>query len=161
VAYHESTLLWPDSPLDTIISLGTGYDPEFKNQDGTKDPGTSIPAAEMFKIVVDHLNLTMDSERTWEKFRQQHLHSPTSLIRLNTALRAPVPELHEANRIEDLEDEARKSWGLDGTNIRKLDEIANQLLARSFFLVLHRTDIIESKYKCQGTSHFLDTESRG
>ncbi|KAK4215467.1 acyl transferase/acyl hydrolase/lysophospholipase [Rhypophila decipiens] len=153
VAYHESRLLWPDSPLDTIISLGTGYEPESKNSNETRDPSISIPATELFKIVVDQLNVTMDSEKTWKTFRDQHNQSPMSLIRLNMALCAPIPELHEADRIDDLEDKARGYWTMDEKNVRRLDEIANQLLARSFFLVLHRTEMVESRYKCQGRIH--------
>lgn len=55
VALHECKLLWPDTPIKCLVSLGTGYYRRSLDQEGKYDSSLS----NKFKVVIDSATDTL------------------------------------------------------------------------------------------------------
>jgi hypothetical protein len=54
----------------------------------------------------------MNSEKKWREFKGYRLIPSSNLFRLNTQLEDPIPELHEVNRLEELELVTQRYWSV-------------------------------------------------
>lgn len=147
IAMAEKALIWPLSPLDVNLSIGTGLEPEYLYREEEEKESAldkreittwfdKFPGRQMYKlsiIAVDHIQSSLDGERTWKTFDKTLTPSERrKCFRLNTKLYSPFPELHEVDKIPDLEATAEAYWDHD-EQIQLIQKLARQLIASSFY----------------------------
>jgi predicted acylesterase/phospholipase RssA len=144
---QERKLVWPNSQVDITVSIGTGYDPYEKPKKTTPEaPNTTnkfkdrvlgfvdwvSPVIRLATIACDHVENSLNSQKTWEEYQQRSKTKKELLFRLNTALQGPIPELHEVDKIPVLIEEALTFWAFP-KNKEKLRDLAQKLVASSFY----------------------------
>jgi hypothetical protein len=146
ITMAEKTLIWPSSPLDVNLSIGTGLEPDYFYREEEKEKALPererskwfdrVPGRQMYKlsiIVVDHLQSSLDGERTWKTFYKTLTPSERrKCFRLNTKLYSPFPELHEVDKIPDLGATTEAYWDHD-EQVRLIQKLARQLIASCFY----------------------------
>jgi hypothetical protein len=163
---HERKLLWPNSQVDITVSIGTGYDPFAKPKKTTPEAPNIVsrakdlvlglldkasPLIRLATIACDHVENSLDSQRTWEEYQQRSKAKKELSFRLNTALQGPIPELDEVNKIPNLIEEAQIFWSLPENN-DTLRDLAQKLVASSFYFksISGPTSTDEGNFSVQG-----------
>ncbi len=71
-------------------------------------------------------------------------------MRLNTVLATPLAELHEVDKISNLETEGLQIWKGERGNKELLDNLAHKLLASSFYFVVKTSSVSKESYNVTG-----------
>ncbi|OCL08909.1 FabD/lysophospholipase-like protein [Glonium stellatum] len=137
VAEQEAQLLWPGHLTDLALSVGTGFDPGVN--DFSDEPPDSLQIRQLMKIVLNSVNASMDSDRTWREYERKHQAKKDKLFRLDVVLEKPVPELYEVAQINSLEEATRVFWS-KRDNMQLLELIAQRLIASCFYFAKDETD---------------------
>jgi hypothetical protein len=121
---------------DLTLSVGAGFDPGAN--DVSDDPPDSSQIKQVMKIVLDSVNSSIDSDRTWDEYARKHRAKRDKLFRLDVILEKPVPELHETDKIGYLEEAAKTFWS-SRNNMQRLEIIAQRLIASCFYFAKDET----------------------
>ena len=163
---EEKKAIWdPKTPVDIILSLGTGLETDIEGKKQTKDTLRKIirkivPKSLQEKVAVgiNMIQSTLDCDQRWEEFvSQQSPEIKNVCHRLNIGLEARPPNLDDVDSIQRLRGEAENYLARDGENYRSrgtymnsnyqsaqahLHAIARRLLAGLFYF--------ESKFRQDG-----------
>ncbi|KEZ46452.1 hypothetical protein SAPIO_CDS0780 [Scedosporium apiospermum] len=160
VARQEHQLLWPQSPLDLLVSLGTGLVEDIEDTTPAEEPPPNqggwirwkkwLGSLELIQTAINHISNSLNSQRTWAQFEKDNQSERERIIRLNNKLNPPFAELHDVHRIQGLEEETRQYWQKDRECKEMLDSLARRLLASSFYFVVNSTASSEHHYSVQG-----------
>ena len=140
-AMREQRLIWPDTKErcpDVILSIGTGLNESQPLNAVVKKPRFGLFAGPraLYKIAVDHIGTSLNSERTWRNF-VHHSNLPMHLrerhVRLNLKMRKDPPRMDQVSQLDDLEEMTRSRFVRDREEVRA---IADRLLATSFYFAL-------------------------
>ncbi|KAL9047302.1 MAG: hypothetical protein Q9214_000088 [Letrouitia sp. 1 TL-2023] len=159
IADNERKLIWPsirnDHP-DIVLSIGTAYNPSTQNfrekESSPRSPlrGIFSHGKSLYKLAVDHISSTLDSEKTWEDYMRV-LQPPSTyrprFIRLNPKLTEDLPELDDVDRMREIQEVVRDMMGVDS----KIETLAAQLVATTFYF--EKSKIIELEpngVECKG-----------
>ena len=140
VADKERKLIWPDwkdAHPDIVLSVGTGYCLEARNERNTKEklpgsrPGVFTYAKDLLKIAMDHIGSSLDTERTWQDFLNTKVLLDLDcdkFVRFN-------PKLEREVRLDDVAsmNELRMITREQLTNDKRIMEVAHRLIASSFY----------------------------
>ena len=156
IANSERNLLWPDiQDPDIILSLGTGYNPAVRKTIIEAQPlqlGMISHMKNLYRMAIDHLESSLDSEKTWSSFLQSHCRKNDDakrLRRINLPLDYDPPRLDDVSAMKRLQDTVRKqSIQLGGI----IGEVARQLVASSFYLErISGFEVLPNGFvRCQG-----------
>lgn len=125
IADQERKLLGPqlaDEHPDIVMSIGTSYNPDSARRidmgrTSTLNLGALNQVKSLLGILMDHLALTLDSEKTWDSF-MEILSPPSSLrhryMRLNPKLPEDPPALDQVDKLSHLQGIARTVMMEDG-----------------------------------------------
>jgi len=166
VADAERRKIWPNSTLDVLLSIGTGFDfegEELVGRDGSPQASSSesssvgssnqsaTPLSDLVSIVTNQVHNSLDGKKTWDKFvREQGTSLQNKAHRVNVRLQSPVPQLHEADKLPLLEQRARE-WCREPIGIFALNTLERQLIATSFYFELERWEMIDDRrVRCIG-----------
>jgi len=118
VARQEHQLLWPRSPLDLLVSLGTGLVEDVEDTTPAEEPPPNqggwnrwkkwLSSLELIQTAINHISNSLNSQRTWAQCEKDNQSERERIIRLNNTLTPPLAELHDVHRIQDLEEETRQ-----------------------------------------------------
>ncbi|KAL4750029.1 hypothetical protein BDW72DRAFT_121271 [Aspergillus terricola var. indicus] len=140
VAYREQKLIWPDmadSHPDIVLSIGTSYNPKSQERDThLSKPGSRGMISYvkgLAKIAIDHIQSSLDSERTWRVFLER-THPPFRFldryVRANLALDNDPPSLDNVEMIDTLSEMTRSRFTKD---ISFIQSISDRLVASTFY----------------------------
>jgi predicted acylesterase/phospholipase RssA len=140
LAMRERKLMWPDmadTDPDVIISIGTGFNPKASGRiafNTRSRVGMFSGAKQVAKIAVDHVQSTLNSERTWRIFHQRAAaRMKERYIRLNVELDKDPPKHDDVNAMSWLPDFVKSKYQMRWSEIKS---IADRLLATLFYLEL-------------------------
>ena len=167
IAERERQLMYPSSIIsqpDLILSIGTAMSarqpasPISPQTPQTPRRGVSSHLNSLLKIAQDHIESSMDSEKTWTTFLGSLSLSQEDrrrYVRINPRLRKDPPRLDEINALPQLEQEVKEILAND-SSIRC---VALQLLATMFYFEERKesesTSMIKGHIRCR-----LPSESR-
>jgi len=148
LAMRERRLIWPDQAdrdPDIVISIGTSFNPHSRRTEviTASNSRWGIPShfKQLAKIAIDHVQSTLDSEKTWNDFVQNQVSISKRIrmryIRLNLSLDKNPPKLDEVNAMDELRDLADAKFNQPAYK-QRFKSVADQLLATSFYF--ERTD---------------------
>ena len=165
IADKERKLIWPsmhnDFP-DIVVSIGTAKMAPVRiaseREQSPRSPlrGIFSHGKSLYKLAMDHISSTLDSERAWETYMS--VLSPPSnhrlrFVRLNPRLSDDPPGLDEVDRMQDLQEDVRVKICADD----RIEALALQLVATSFYF--EKSKSIEQEpngiVRCTGNSSFL------
>ena len=156
IANTERKLIWPDVQYpDIILSLGTGYNPAARKtiiEAQPPRPGMFSHMKNLVRMAIDHIESSLDSEKTWSTFLENHSRMNDHTIRLrrvNPPLDYDPPRLDDVSAMKRLQDTVRKqSTKMSGI----IDEVAQQLVASSFYLErISDFEVLPNGFvRCQG-----------
>lgn len=147
-------MIWPDeahlSP-DILLSIGSGC---CQNLETPKRPpktsrklgiGSNVKA--LFRIAVDHIESSLDSEKAWREFRERLSVLPDSAEReryrrFNIELDEAPPKLDDVESMKELRNIVKKQWNWD----ERISYTAQQLIATSFYF--EKAKVESSKHLC-------------
>lgn len=124
-----------DEYPDLVLSIGTTFCPNSRpSSEKASAPrlGVWSHGKSLYKMAIDRITSTLDSEKTWETYMsilQPPLTYQSRYVRLNPKLDGEPPRLDEVHRMEDFKGIVRGKWH-DNQQIRK---VAHQLIASSFY----------------------------
>lgn len=138
IADQEWKLIWPsleDQGPDVVVSLGTQYCSKTKDRAAMQRPaprGMVSHARFLRRMAVDHVNTSLDSERTWKDFLA--IKSPRGedrkrYVRINPETDREPCNLDETAKLADLRDTTR----LHVADSQDLKLLARQLVATCFY----------------------------
>ncbi|KAK0631476.1 hypothetical protein B0T14DRAFT_3900 [Immersiella caudata] len=165
IAELERRILWPEfRHPDVMLSIGTGHaeptdSATIQGYNKTSEhPGMLSNWRHLFQILRNNMKLALDCERIWDEyynFTVPSLPGPSSkrLIRINPTIRGVLPALDEVHRMDELRRDVRSYLE---TAKPRIDEVAHQLVASSFYFQLdsvergvHDRDRVEGKLFCR------------
>ncbi|KAL8706935.1 MAG: hypothetical protein Q9201_000095 [Fulgogasparrea decipioides] len=160
IADKERKNLWPslktDYP-DVFVSIGTSYGRPRRNRELASPPaqvGVVSHGKLLYKIVNDHIDFALDSQKAWEDYisilqpAPEHL---TRYVRLNPQLQEDPPSLDEVERMEMLKATVRSQM----KNSKEISVLALQLVASCFYFEKSAPAELQSNnsYQCKGEIH--------
>lgn len=138
IADKERKLIWPSMKNeypDLVVSIGTTFCPNSRSSSVKASAprlGVWSHGKALYKMAIDHIASTLDSEKTWEIYMSILQPPPiyqSRYVRLNPKLDGEPPHLDEVHRMEDFKGIVRGKWR-ENQQIRK---VAYQLIASSFY----------------------------
>lgn len=159
IADSERKLIWPDTahlPPDILLSIGSGC---CRNLTSPKRPqktsrklGIGSNLKTMFRIAVDHIESSLDSEKAWREFLERLPISTDSAEReryrrFNLELNGAPPKLDDVDSMGELGNFARFQWSWD----ERISYTAQQLIATSFYFEKAKVESYnDQSYMCTG-----------
>ncbi len=110
--------------------------------------GSNLKA--FYRIAVDHIESSLDSEKIWQEFierlclSQEHRRR---YRRLNVELEEAPPKLDDIDSIDELQDVTRRQWRRDP----RISDVAQDLIASCFFFEKAKVVEEDESYSCTGT----------
>lgn len=168
IADSERKLIWPDMaqlPPDILLSIGSGY---CRNLTSAKRPSKTTPRIGIgsnlkafFRIAVDHIESSLDSEKAWRDYLEILSPGPEQrwrYARLNVILEEAPPRLDDVGRMEDLQQETMRQWKWD----ERIPYTAQHLIATCFYFEKTRIEVAveDDSYVCSGMSPNIVIKSR-
>ncbi|RSL93075.1 hypothetical protein CDV31_014873 [Fusarium ambrosium] len=157
VAWEESTLLWPRSPLDILVNVGSGSTQDAVTSQPAEQPQTQPSwwnklkgSYELFQVAIDHISNSLNSEKIWAQFQRDHQSEGDNILRLNSLLDPPLAELHEVTKVAALEEKAQEFWRSRRESKELLDDAANRLVSRSFYFEVKHTSTMKDCFSVTG-----------
>lgn len=146
-----------------MLSIGTAYNPYTQNlrekEQSPRSPlrGIFSHGKALYKLVVDHISSTLDSEKTWQTYMRV-LQPPSTyrprFIRLNPRLTEDLPELDDVDRMREIQEAVRDVISVEC----KIDTLAAQLVATSFYFEKSKVVELEPiRVECKGTLNHLSS----
>lgn len=140
VADQERKLLWPnlaDEQPDIVVSIGTSYNPNSVRRDkmqrtSTLRLGVLSQAKTLYRIAMDHISSTLDSETSWHTYMDVLNPLPRfryRYVRLNPELTGDPPALGDINKMEDLQEITRATM----MKSKDIELTALKLIATCFY----------------------------
>ncbi|KAI9861482.1 MAG: hypothetical protein M1824_002374 [Vezdaea acicularis] len=155
IADSERKLIWPEIACrhpDVFLSIGTGY-----NSVGAQEPSPERPSAKsgwisyakiQYKIAIDHIANSLDSERAWIDFLRILNPSPEDrgrFIRLNIGLNGDPPRLDDLAQMKSLQYKVRSQF----RHNKIIKHVAHRLIASCFFFERSDTDVQIGFIECR------------
>ena len=157
IADKERKLIWPnmeDEYPDIVVSVGTTLRLNPRELSQPSSPprvGVLSHGKSLYKMAVDRIASTLDSEKTWDNYisvlQPPPIYRPR-YVRLNPQLKQEPPRLDEVHRMIPLQKLIRERWRDD----RKLRQVAVQLIASSFYFEISApVESVEGEtFRCKG-----------
>ena len=137
----ERKLLWPDLETengypDIVLSIGTAFNPRHvkatpESQGARVGMFANLKA--LYRLAVDHIESSLDGERTWDNYLQM-LSVPERhqgrFRRINPRLDYDPPKLDDVGRMKSLQDDVRAQITRDK---RPIIDVAQYLVATCFY----------------------------
>lgn len=144
-----------DEYPDLILSIGTSFRPRTLplSPEAMASPRTGVFAygKSLYKIAVDHIQASLDSEKAWETYLSV-LQPPRDYrhryVRINPPLNEDPPALDDVDRMQYIQGIVRDQINGDD----RIQKVALQLIATCFYFeksaaVEHLSD---NTYQCKG-----------
>ena len=157
IADKERKLLWPmmqNEHPDMILSIGTTFRPTaLLSPEAAASSRTGLFAygKSLYKIAIDHIQASLDSERAWETYMNVLEPPPeyrNRFVRINPALKEDPPKLDDVGRMRYIQELVREQIRQDS----QIQQVAVQLVATCFYF--ERSGAVEAlsdgSYQCKG-----------
>ena len=149
IADHERKLIWPtlqEIEPDIVVSIGTGYNKNKVSADcGTPSSRGMISHGKFLaKMALDHIAISLDSERTWREYlgaMPPNTSDRHRYFRLNLELDTDPPEMDDVVNMRRLRDLTYDKYKDSPAELRKL---ACRLVASCFYLELNKESNMSS-----------------
>ena len=144
-------------PPDILLSIGSGF---CRKLTSVKRPSTTTPRTGIgsnlkafFRIAVDHIESSLDSEKAWRDYLEVLSPGPEQrwrYTRLNVELKEAPPRLDDVGSMEDLQQETMRQWKWDN----RITDVAQHLIATCFYFEKTRIEVAleDDSYVCSGRS---------
>lgn len=131
VADRERKLIWPDlqdQEPDLLLSVGTAYNTRSKSPQSpvlarhVATKGMFAYVRYLAKLAVDHIVVSLDSEKKWHDYIDTKAPSAADRSRywrLNTELDHDPPKMDDVGSIKDLQEKTWLQFG-DSIQVKKL-----------------------------------------
>ena len=146
-----------------MVSVGTTYNSAVRSSNN-KMPSSGVGllshGKSLYKIAIDHIASTLDSEKTWHSYMSV-LQPPSShrlrYVRLNPQLSEDPPRLDEVGRMPYIQEKVREDLNSDN----KIQRVALQLIASSFYFeMLHSAEVAQDRVvQCKGINSLSSTRN--
>ena len=159
IADSERKLIWPDTahlPPDILLSIGSGCcqtvsSPSSKRPSKpSRKHGIKSNLKAFYRIAVDHIESSLDSERIWREYLERLSPSQEQrrrYRRLNVELDEAPPKLDDVDSIDELQDITRRQWSRDP----RISDVAQDLIASCFYFEKAKVVFEEDEsYTCTG-----------
>ncbi|KAF9892309.1 hypothetical protein FE257_002086 [Aspergillus nanangensis] len=141
IAIGEQRLIWPqetETYPDIVLSVGTGYSSTVENLEVSQLPkpptwGPLSHVKSLAKIAMDHIQNSLDCEKTWKSFLEKDVHAhkfSDRYIRANLPVDGDLPVLDEVQALDKLSEMARFRFTKQQELIQA---VADRLVASSFY----------------------------
>ena len=161
IADKERKLIWPDLENDfpdLVVSVGTTYNSAARlSTEKVAVPrlGVFSHGKALYKIAVDHIASTLDSEKAWHSYMnvlQPPSNHRSKYIRINPQLNEDPPRLDEVERMSYIQDMVREMLMSDD----KIQKVALRLIASSFYFEKSQSSDVTSDGKVQIRGMYCD-----
>lgn len=140
IADLERKLIWPDEahlPPDILLSIGSGCCQNLatpkRSPKTSRKLGIGSNVKALFRIAVDHIESSLDSEKAWRDFAERLSVFPSAerdrYRRFNIELDEAPPKLDDVESMKELRNIVKKQWNWD----ERISYTAQQLIATSFY----------------------------
>ena len=144
---------------DIILSIGTTFRHTSPlSPEALASPRTGFFAygKSLYKIAVDHIQASLDSEKAWETYMsvlQPPREYRSRFVRINPPLDEDPPPLDDVGRMQYIQELVREQI----RNDKQIQQVALQLVASCFYF--ERSAAVEAlsdkSYQCKGHSHWV------
>lgn len=159
IADSERKLIWPDianSSPDILLSIGSGCCQYLTSSQRPLKTGRKLGIGSnlkaLFRIAVDHIESSLDSEKAWREFLDRLPVAPLSTERdryrrFNIELDEAPPKLDDVDSMKELRELTRKQWNWD----ERISYTAQQIIATSFYFEKAKVERSnDQSYNCTG-----------
>lgn len=137
IADRERKLVWPNhqgEEPDMVLSIGSTHGPKHGKKRADKYVSRGIVAHGQFlkKMARDHLHKALDSEETWNDYisvKNPSRENRGRSCRINPQVATAPPKLDEVDRLDSLQDTARRLMQGDPM----VASLARRLVATCFY----------------------------
>lgn len=164
IADSERKLIWPDVeglPPDILLSVGSGHCSSLRLPSRLPKPtrrtGIGPNFKALYRIAVDHIESSLDSERAWHNYLElisPHPDQQCPYRRLNIDLEHSPPKLDDVGSLEELQDLAKRHWVRD----EGIASTARRLIASCFYFEKSKLKPLDDELvSCTGLARYQPT----